>query len=884
MLDMRTLHWKCRLSCLLSILVLMPVAAVADTKAEKPPIVILFSNSANGILRSCYCPNAPWGGLAKRAWFVERVREYAGQDNVLLLDGGDLFPAEKNVERALVVMQAFSAMDYDGVAIGDQELMSGLAAWQSINQQFQSRNNEAPAFPWLCAGYRILDGQDKGRIPTRPWMVKSIGGYRVGIVSVVGTSAFRFAQGDKLVGIELTDPVEMIREFVATYRQKTDLVVVLSHQGLDADRELAESVSGVDLIVGGHSQSLLTRPELVNGVIICQAGKNGENLGIIILSKGKDIYDVATEDNLLNAPANPEMQGSDRKAIGRKKAFEPYRARHGRWRISHQLVPLDVAVDEDPETAKVIDRYYEEMDRRIVDRLATRSVAGTNAPGLVVTNPVQCTVIRAGEKQQFEVAVSNAGSAVLDITKVRSKIRWLKVLDFPKQVPSGGTGRILLELTAVNIDRFFRSEFTITSNDKKRIVVKGSINGRVDGPMPGIIDVAAVMHSLESPDSEQVSPVDEDLPLVQADNRLTNRAPVLVEFFYAAGCAACKEMRHEVLPELMRRFGDGVRLLQYDIYDRSSYLHLATLQETLKVRTDEDVSVFVDRRKHFDGLEEIRRMLFDAVKTASSHSPGLAEEPGLPVPVAAVEKSEQILISRFRGFSVPAIALAGLIDGINPCAFATVIFFVTLLSVSGRKGKDLLVPGSGFCIAVFLTYLLLGFGVFRVVLTLSSYDAASAVLRWSMVGFLLFLAILSFKDAWIYHSTGSARNVTLQLSDCMKQRIHDIMRQHVSRGNLLVGSFCVGVLVTVLESVCTGQVYVPTLVYLARRDDTGPRAMCFLLLYNLMFVVPLVVVFMAAVSGSSNKRLVNWSRRNVTWSKVLLALFFVGLAVILSWF
>ena len=104
------------------------------------------------------------------------------------------------------------------------------------------------------------------------------------------------------------------------------------------------------------------------------------------------------------------------------------------------------------------------------------------------------------------------------------------------------------------------------------------------------------------------------------------------------------------------------------------------------------------------------------------------------------------------------------------------------------------------------------------------------------------------------------------------------MKEGISAKSLLLGGIIIGTLVTALESVCTGQMYVPTLVVMAKSGMS--KAWGYLLLYNLMFILPLVVVFILTYFGLRTPTLLGWSKKNVVISKVLLGAFFLLLAVL----
>ncbi|MEI6219119.1 MAG: hypothetical protein WCP86_09480, partial [bacterium] len=120
----------------------------------------------------------------------------------------------------------------------------------------------------------------------------------------------------------------------------------------------------------------------------------------------------------------------------------------------------------------------------------------------------------------------------------------------------------------------------------------------------------------------------------------------------------------------------------------------------------------------------------------------------------------------------------------------------------------------------------------------------------------------------------------------VKLRMHKIMRAGLAAPSLVFGGLLVGSAVTILESVCTGQLYVPTMALIIR--DSGPglgiesRAWAYLLAYNVMFVVPLAVVFLVSYFGLRTDALLRWSKQNVVVSKILLGALFLALAALMA--
>lgn len=886
------------------------------------PLAIAFSASANGILSSCHCPNSPWGGLAKRAWLLDQLRTAAGSNRVIALDSGDLFPLDSNPARAYLMLQLFDLMHYQAVGIGDQELVQGLVAWVDANRNagFWNETIGKSTFPWLSGGYRLTTGPRRRQMLVPPWTFVECNGMRVGIASITGPEAWRFAQS-RPAGVELVAPERVIAAFLEEAREQIDLAVVLSHQGAEADRELARKISGIDLIIGGHSQSLISPPEIVNGIAICQAGKNGENLGVlaIIPRSGRE---TPPKTSSVPAVAETRLETST-------DPFQPTVVQTPRWTIAQQIVPLTPAIEDSAPAAQLIAAYYADGDHQNAKRLSMPAPdSKSSAPQLILDLPSEPLVLHTGENQTVELRISNPGGAPLLIERVRSKSPWLSVQHYPTNIAPGTNANVIFEVSAEKIDRFFRCEFSVLANDPQRRVVQAAFPGRMEGPLKDILDVAVLWSNLANLINAPLPPprlppsAPEENP--QASNSVVRPASgassadlagekvgvpaggpptvarthpprpapdptspahrVLVEFFFAPGCTECKEVERQVLPAVLDRFGPAVNFRKLDVSVSSNYLRLATLQERLSARANEPVSVYVDECIAVLGLDAIHKDLESIIAARLTDHP--APAPVLPPEDSSrlgspVDVVPRVLADRLHSFTLPTVMIAGLVDGINPCAFATIVFFITLLGVSGVTGRRLLPVGAGYVLGGFGTYLLMGFCAFHALQALQVWIGLADMLQWGMLGVLVLLALLSFRDAWRFRQFGQAVDVSLKLPNGLKRRIHDTMRRRLNPANLFLSALGIGVLVTLIEAVCTGQVYLPTLVLLSRYAETRARAIPLLLAYNLMFILPLLVVLLAALAGTRSQRLVKWSRHNVIWGKMAMGLLFVCLAVVL---
>jgi len=242
---------------------------------------------------------------------------------------------------------------------------------------------------------------------------------------------------------------------------------------------------------------------------------------------------------------------------------------------------------------------------------------------------------------------------------------------------------------------------------------------------------------------------------------------------------------------------------------------------------------------------------------------------------------QQRLVERFQSFGIGAIAISGLIDGINPCAFATIIFFISYLALIKRTGRDLLLVGSMFTLAIFLTYFLIGAGALKAVTTLSFLPLARQIFIFVTAGIGIILGTLSLLDYLKYKKTGQTGDATLQLPPRIKQMIHSTIRKNVKTSNFIIMAAVTGFMVSILELACTGQIYLPTLIFISNVPEFRANALVYLLLYNLMFVVPLILVFLFTYWGTSSQRWAELTKQHFGTIKLIMAVLFFGLAILL---
>ncbi|MFC1712375.1 DUF1573 domain-containing protein [Candidatus Poribacteria bacterium] len=243
-------------------------------------------------------------------------------------------------------------------------------------------------------------------------------------------------------------------------------------------------------------------------------------------------------------------------------------------------------------------------------------------------------------------------------------------------------------------------------------------------------------------------------------------------------------------------------------------------------------------------------------------------------------KASDRIIERFKSFGIFAVIGAGLVDGINPCAFATIVFFISYLTFIERKGKEILIIGGAFTFSVFLTYFLVGLGVFRFIESLNGFSVIGRVLYIIIAILALAFGMFSLYDYYKFRQ-GKVKDMKLQLPKIVKNRIYKVIRGNVKIRSLMLGAIVTGCLVSLLELACTGQMYLPTIAFVTGVPELRANAIFSLLIYNLMFVLPLIIIFVSSFYGASSQRLGRILQRRLGQVKILTGVFFIGLGILL---
>ncbi len=355
---------------------------------------------------------------------------------------------------------------------------------------------------------------------------------------------------------------------------------------------------------------------------------------------------------------------------------------------------------------------------------------------------------------------------------------------------------------------------------------------------------------------------------------------VRLDLFYSPGCADCERLRRELLPELDSVYGGLYELAWHDLTVPESVPLLLAYQERGSDSSSGRVTLVVDHSALLVGYRTLATGLVDRVAEALERRLDPAWRPPQP-PRLSAGQAQALVEARGRDLTLPVVLFGGLTDGFNPCATATLIFFLSVLAAARASARTRLLTGSAFIAASFLTYFGIGVGILAAFRRIPSLEALRRLLEIGLGLCMLPLAWLSFRDALRFRRTPCAEAVTLQVPGRIKQAIHAFTRSRLGAHGPVLGGWVAGAGVTLLESVCTGQGYAPVLAYLLKSDGTRLRTLALLALYNLLFVLPLLILFLCFHRGLQLRSLIEGSRRHLSLVKILLGVFFTVMALLL---
>ena len=237
-------------------------------------LTLLHTNDLHGDFLPKEKDGKKTGGISYLSGYIKKVR--AEEKNVLYADAGDLFRGSviDSEYKGLSTVELINCLSPDAVSVGNHEADYGIAhllflekcaKFPIINANLYIRSNHARLFS--------------------PYIITEINGVKVMFIGIITEEVLSATRAEPIIGsfVDVWEAASQVGAIADSYRtENIDLTVLLTHIGYEADKKLAELLDpnwGVDLIIGGHSHTLLKTPKVINGVPIVQAGSGSGHIG-----------------------------------------------------------------------------------------------------------------------------------------------------------------------------------------------------------------------------------------------------------------------------------------------------------------------------------------------------------------------------------------------------------------------------------------------------------------------------------------------------------------------------------------------------------------------------------------------------------------------------
>lgn len=269
-----------RIWVLLLFWVTLPAAPVFA--AGERSLTILFTNDTHDRLESFQQIELKKqvGGVLRRETYFDQVKRET--PNTLILDAGDVFQGTPfyNFYLGEPDIKAMNLLGYQAMTVGNHDFDNGL-----LNLKKQT---QYAFFPVLNAN--IVD-EKTGLLMFRPFQIFDVHGLKIAVIGLMSEHAWQAVMPVNKQGMKLLDPVQAANQLIPQLRPQVDLIVTLHHMGIWADEPFAKQVAGVDVIIGGHSHTLMAKAELIpnhnangiNGTLLQHAYFMGAYVGRIDL-------------------------------------------------------------------------------------------------------------------------------------------------------------------------------------------------------------------------------------------------------------------------------------------------------------------------------------------------------------------------------------------------------------------------------------------------------------------------------------------------------------------------------------------------------------------------------------------------------------------------
>lgn len=233
-------------------------------------------------------------------------------------------------------------------------------------------------------------------------------------------------------------------------------------------------------------------------------------------------------------------------------------------------------------------------------------------------------------------------------------------------------------------------------------------------------------------------------------------------------------------------------------------------------------------------------------------------------------------------FSLVYFILLGFVDGVNPCAIAMLLIFISMLGFTKNK-RVLIMVSLTFISAIFISYFLFGTILYNYLNKLQFLSFLVTAVPWIIIGLTGLLFLLNFYDfvVTLLQKYNLVKNQLPQGIQKFNRKLMAKFTQSMEEDSkkIYVITFLIGLIISFTEFLCTGQAYLTAILHLIHFTDHLFRGIILLLVYNLIFVLPLFIITLIAVKTQSIMSISNFMREKLHWIKLFNALVFLAILI-----
>jgi len=357
-------------------------------------------------------------------------------------------------------------------------------------------------------------------------------------------------------------------------------------------------------------------------------------------------------------------------------------------------------------------------------------------------------------------------------------------------------------------------------------------------------------------------------------NRAEQRPEIPLSLF-SYDCSYCRRLLQRELPKIAEKYNISFKVSYYNLGIKDTYeLFLNAGAEFGRQHADKP-AIFVGK-KVFGGETEIEAGIVSQVELFLKNKQKFTNESIDPFKQAHDTRS--LGEASFETLTFGLVLGAGLLDGLNPCAFTTIIFLISYLSLFGFSTRKIIYTGVMFTSGVFITYFLIGLLFYNYLKLALTDPVISTVINSLLLVVVSILALYSLSDL-IKSMRGKTGELSLRLPDAFQAKIQQRIKHYADNRLAWLGApFVLGIFISGMELTCTGQVYIPVVTMISEPQHRV-QALIYLLTYNIAFIIPLIVVFILAFFGIISGN-VSRGRKYLTIVKFCHVLFFITMALI----